>query len=229
MTPQVHRIAAVVARVIIAALGTIVFLLFIPPPRAGAQNLALFPPSASGAYRIEAPDAYRWAEPFAIAEVRQATEAVLREFGPSARPLEIADCSQEDGATPKGRHPSGAHDSGLNLDLTYYRTAVAPDYSVFALVEDGHGAGSPVYLDAEREAAFLIALAAADRRAPSGHRRLQRIAVDGRILPVLQAAIRARSEPDAARALALIYGEREDLGTGWFRFHFNHCHVRFAP
>lgn len=84
---------------------------------------------------------FRWVQEQMQALVRVCAYRTEKEFGPSKYPLTIFDGSAENGDTPvdwepspRGRHPGGSHDGGINLDLGYYLTSLegkkfTPDYA----------------------------------------------------------------------------------------------------
>lgn len=193
-----------------------------------------FPPSEyRGAYEFSPNDQFHFAIPYAAAAVRYAAYSTFRELGTAVQPITICDCSTVDGETPAGRHPGAAHDGGVNFDVTYYmkRPGDAVNYVVCPINEDGHCTGPATDLDAPRQAYFFACLGRLDMEL--GGRLLSKMAVDAwvqaAVTPELDRLEAKGTFTPAAigRARKLVYSEAVDQGTGWFRFHHNHTHLRF--
>lgn len=229
----------------------------------GPSLLQLFPdPVAPAAgYRVLAADApggadgdraFRWAQPHAIALVRLAAHEAHRRLGGAVIPPAIFDLSAENGDTPvqiaarkppRGRHPGGSHDGGLNLDLGYYLTSLVgkrftPDHAACSDHFDPQGAdlyqcaGPADRLDVARQALFMLMLVDLDAR-HFGGRLISAIGIDRRARDAVLAQIaswRRRRQHGASARLeeALRRVCTADRWEGWARAHHHHIHLRLA-
>lgn len=194
-----------------------------------------FPPSElRGAYELSSDEPFHYAVPYAAAAVRCAAYATFRELGAAVQPITVCDCSTINGSTPAGRHPGAAHDGGVNFDVTYYmkRPGDAVNYVVCPINEDGHCTGPASDLDAPRQAYFFACLGQMDLDLHS--QLLKTMAVDAWVARAVEPELdRLEARGAFSRAAIahtkkdLIYSEAVDRGTGWFRFHHNHTHLRF--
>jgi hypothetical protein len=75
--------------------------------------------------------AYRWAQQHALDLMQVCARRTVVALGEANYSMAVFDLSAENGDTPvgfdsptgpRGRHPGGSHDGGLNLDLGYYLT-----------------------------------------------------------------------------------------------------------
>lgn len=195
---------------------------------------------------------FRWAQPHAIALVRVAARAVARDLGPAPHPLLIMDASAENGDTPvdflpapRGRHPGGSHDGGLNLDLGYYLTSLkgkvyTPDFAAatehFEPRPDGTWKDIPQCLgpadrlDVPRTTRFLVELFRIHRDAFGGD-LLEEIGIDFQIRQPVLTHARAWALQGRYGATAALVADMErvltsDEAEGWARTHHHHLHLR---
>jgi hypothetical protein len=194
--------------------------------------LRAFPDSRiRGAYDMSFHQEFHYAIPYAAAAVRYAAYRVYQQFGSSPAPMEICDCSTAAGSTPSGRHPGSAHDGGLNFDITYFMQRDVESRIVCPQSADNHCVGPALDLDSDRQAYFFASLAQLDLDA--GGKMISLMAVDGKVKEALAPAFErlvasaAFPRPTVQHARDLVYGEATDKGTGWYRFHHNHTHLRF--
>lgn len=184
-----------------------------------ASYLKPFPASeVKNAYQFSGNDQFQHAVPYASAALRYAAIATAKELGPGIVPPVVCDASTKTGDTPAGRHPVGAHDGGINLDVTYYMRRLAAGYIVCPQNANAHCIGPATDLDAKRQAAFFNYLAALD--ASYDGKLVQRVAVDWQVWVAVHPHL-------SVPAKRIVYAEETDLGTGWFRYHHNHFHARF--
>lgn len=201
---------------------------------------------------------FRWAQPYTLAAVRLSAWETARKFGVSEHTLAIFDLSLENGDTPfsweegkppRGRHPGGSHDGGVNLDIGYSLTSLEglymnPDYSACddhysptEITESGKPAdvyeclGPANRLDTRRHTYFFISLFKIHRDL-FDYNLLQTIGVDFWIKKAImeQAEIwYVEGKYDIDRDLL---NEMELVMTsarweGWAKFHHRHSHIRF--
>ncbi len=221
------------------------------------------PISTAAGFRVLAADmaggadgdpAFRWAQRHAIALLRLSTRKVAVALGPGPYPLAVFDTCSENGDTPiemtpkgpRGRHPGGSHDGGMNLDLGYYLTSEkgqveTPDPAACTdhyRLEAGKPkdeqwcTGAPDRLDVDRQALFLLELVRAhvDR---FGRDLLENIGIDGRVRLVVLERLRVWVKAHRFGATDGLVTELERLFAsdpyeGWAHFHHHHVHVRFA-
>jgi hypothetical protein len=208
---------------------------------------------------------YRWAQSHAIAVIEVAAFRTAVALGEGPNDMAVFDLSSENGDTPvgfgraadgkapkapRGRHPGGSHDGGLNLDLGYYLTDLrgktnAPDFAActahFAKAAKGTGEakdenmclGPADRLDVDRQAYFFYQLAEL-HRGQFGGRLLDEVGVDREVLKAVLERLDqwrqksehdVRSEPvDVLRSICT-----SDRWGGWQRYHHHHAHVRLQP
>lgn len=195
-------------------------------------HLRRFPTSQlPGAYLLSHWDEYHFAVPYASSAVRFAAYATWKKYGRGLRPMEVWDCSMVDGDTPTGRHPGSAHDGGVNFDITYFMKVSSPEKIVCPDTTDNHCVGPALRMDEVRQAYFYASMAQLDLE--MDEELVQLMACDGWVkhdlLPVLDqfAADGTFSSTVIAHTKQLLRGEMVDQGTGWFRFHHDHTHLRF--
>jgi len=197
-----------------------------------AAYLKPFPASEiPNAYQFSPNAQYHFAVPYASAAVRYAAYQTYREYGAAPVPMTVCDCTTASGDTPAGRHPTGAHDGGINFDITYFMKRLTNGMIVCPLNAGAHCTGPASDLEPQRQAYFFAALAQLDL--DTNQQLIKTLAVDYQVeqavtpyLDQLQAA-RKFSSTAIAQAKNLVYSEATDLGTGWFAFHYNHVHCRF--
>lgn len=218
-------------------------------PAAGFRVLA-----ADMAGGADGDPAFRWAQRHAIALLRLSTRKVASALGPGPYPLAVFDTCSENGDTPiemtpkgpRGRHPGGSHDGGMNLDLGYYLSSEkgkveTPDPAACTehyTLEAGKPrdeqwcTGAPDRLDVDRQALFLLELVRAhvDR---FGRDLLENIGIDGRVRLAVLERLRAWVKLRRFGATDGLVSELDRLFAsdpyeGWAHFHHHHIHVRFA-
>jgi len=228
------------------------------------------PVAAGSGYRVLPEDmaggadgdpAYRWAQEYAIAVVEIAAYETAQRMGPAPFDMAVFDLSAENGDTPvdfgvpvrggkrkapRGRHPGGSHDGGLNLDLGYYLTSLKgstleEDYA--ACSNHHHGdkdsnmcLGPADRLAVEHQAYFVLQLLTMHRDLFAG-RLLDEVGMDGEVMR----AVRAKLVQWLATVKFGAIGERladfdaivtSDRWGGWQRYHHHHLHLRvqaFSP
>lgn len=194
---------------------------------------------------------HRWAQPHAVALVQLCARAVARDLGAGPHPMVIMDASSENGdtpvelgATPRGRHPGGSHDGGLNLDLGYYLTSLkgqvhTPDFAACTnhyRLQDGQPRDtyqcleSADRLDVPRTARFFVELFALNRDLFGGD-LLEQIGVDFQVRKAVleQARIWGQGGRHGVDATLLEDMNRvltSDEADGWARTHHHHLHLR---
>ncbi|MCE1228374.1 MAG: hypothetical protein LWX11_02615 [Firmicutes bacterium] len=225
------------------------FQLF-PQPISAQAGYGILPKDSEGG--ADGDVRFRWSQPHTQALVRMAARAVARDLGPGPHPLLIMDASAENGDTPvdflpapRGRHPGGSHDGGLNLDLGYYLTSLkgkvyTPDYAAatehFQTRPDGtlrdvpQCLGSADRLDVPRQARFFVELFRVNREAFGGD-LLEEIGVDFQVRQPVLAQVRAWSEKGTYGASPALVADMErvltsDEAEGWAQTHHHHFHLR---
>lgn len=199
--------------------------------------------------------AFRWAARHAIAAVRLAARRTVVELGESAYPLAIFDLAAENGDTPigwsaegpRGRHPGGSHDGGMNLDLGYYLTSEtgkveSPDPAACTDHYAGEKDGKPVddnkcngpadRLDTDRMTLFLVDLVRRHRD-DFGGELLENIGIDAVVRREVLARATAWAKKRRFGSSVALVAEMDRLFAsspyeGWQRFHHHHVHVRMA-
>lgn len=201
---------------------------------------------------------FRWARPFTLSIVRLAAWHTARTLGLSANPLAIFDLSGENGDTPvsrdegsppRGRHPGGSHDGGVNLDLGYYMTGLKglqedPDYAVcddhYSPTETtAEGTPKDAYeclgpanrLDVARQSFYFLSLFKMHRDL-FNYMLLEEVGVDSRVKIAVLDQIRVWQKQGLYDIDAGLIEEMARVMTcarweGWARFHHHHTHVRF--
>ncbi|RYZ88531.1 MAG: hypothetical protein EOP04_09165 [Proteobacteria bacterium] len=192
---------------------------------------------------------FRFARPQAVSLVKIAAFETYKQLGAVAAPMAIFDLSAENGDTPvdftnkvpRGRHPGGSHDGGINLDLGYYLKSTRgkvfqPDLAACtehfsAAGEDlSQCQGAPDRLAVSHQAYFLLTLARLNR--DLFHRDLiEEIGID---LKVRQAVVqelenwRRQKKFDVTADLIrdLTQSFTSDEWDGWASSHHHHIHLR---
>lgn len=200
---------------------------------------------------------FRWAQPHAVAIVRLAAHETFKNLGAAPFPMAIFDLASENGDTPisweegklpKGRHPGGSHDGGLNLDLGYYMTSLKglesePDFSACTehfkekkahnkkLVKDNFQCfEKPDHLAVEHQTLFFGELFKMNRF-DFDNELLEEVGIDEKIAEtVIEQAEKWQKE--------LKFGITEEIVNdmkrvfvyspweGWAKFHHHHTHIR---
>ncbi len=194
---------------------------------------------------------HRWAQPHAVALVQCCARAVARDLGPGPHPMVIMDASSENGdtpvelgSTPRGRHPGGSHDGGLNLDLGYYLTSLkgqvhTPDFAACTnhyRLQDGklrdtyQCLESADRLDVPRTTRFFVELAAFNRDLFNGD-LLEQVGVDFQVRKAVLAQAQAWARERRYGVDTVLVGDLEriltsDEADGWARTHHHHLHLR---
>jgi hypothetical protein len=223
-------------------------------PAAGAGYRVLPEDMAGGA---DGDPAYRWAQEHAIAVVEVAAFETVRALGPAPFNMAIFDLSAENGDTPvgfgaqanggqrpapRGRHPGGSHDGGLNLDLGYYLTSLRgakleQDYAActehYKGEDDANMCLGPAdRLAVDHQAYFVLQLLELHRETFGG-RLLDEVGMDREVARAVRAKLAERKwgadEQTLADFDAIITYDR---WGGWQRYHHHHLHLRiqaFSP
>lgn len=213
-----------------------------------ANGLELFPtPDIKGAYVLQGTSRrgeWQYAIPYARKAVQYAAYDTFHQYSTSPMPIMVSDISDLNGETPSGRHPGNAHHGGLNFDITYYMKQDDGSFIVCSKNNDNHCTGPADRLDAERQAYFFaslaeLAYAIGDRAGTSEEDRklIHRIAVDYQVHKAVLPELDKLADPKdpcfnpeiIALAKKILYSEEKDQGTGWFRYHHDHMHIRFVP
>lgn len=195
---------------------------------------------------------FRWVQEQMQALVRVCAFRTEKEFGPSKYPLTIFDGSAENGDTPvdwepspKGRHPGGSHDGGINLDLGYYLTSLqgaeyTPDYAActdhFTNTPEGEGVDAWMCvsaadkLDTPRMAYFYIQMFTINREMFGGA-LLGQIGADMYVRDAVIKQIETWINEKKYGATAELLGDFKRVVTcdeyeGWAGSHHHHTHVR---
>ena len=235
-------------------------LMLFPEPLPGELGYRFLPRDMPGG--ADGDPAFRWAQPRAIALVRLAADQVAKKFGPSKNGATVAvfDCAAENGDTPvgfapgkppRGRHPGGSHDGGLNLDLGYYLTSLVgrhytPDHAActdhFEKQAEKAPAGSETpadlyrcvgvadRLDLDRQAYFLLRLFELDMRYTQGE-WIDEIGIDGVVRAAVldRVQIWKRQGKNGATKKLLVTMQASlvsDRWEGWASSHHHHIHLR---
>lgn len=146
--------------------------------------------------------------------------------------LGLGDMSEADGAIPgtsvgSPGHPAGTHVDGHDMDIAYYQVSTSDNRlrAVCEHVASGedvyHCVDNPDQLDPWRTALFIGHLHA--------NPNLRVIGVDGRVGPIVEAALRELCTGGwvtgtACTSPRMTY-ETTDAGRGWFYFHHHHLHI----
>jgi hypothetical protein len=236
--------------------------------KTGYNLLMLFPdsPQDQVGYRVLSADAqggadgereFRWASPQAIALIRIAAANTYKKYGAGDYAMAIFDASSENGDTPvnfsssslpRGRHPGGSHDGGLNIDLGYYLTSMqgihySPDYAACSnhfldAIDEKTGKpqdanlclGAADRLDVLRQSYFLLQIFKINRDLFERD-LLEEIGMDLQIqTPILQ-QIQAWIKSNENEASSDLLEDMQHIFTadafeGWAKFHHHHLHLR---
>ncbi|MFH1807279.1 MAG: hypothetical protein ABIJ09_00940 [Pseudomonadota bacterium] len=236
------------------------------------------PLSPEAGYRVLADDmeggadgdpAFRWGQKHALAVVEVAARHTRQALGMGPFEMALFDMSAENGDTPvdfgwkralkpgelspppRGRHPGGSHDGGLNLDLGYYLTSLkgkvlAEDYAACTEHHDAtarDAAGKPVdvnrctgpadRLDVERQSFFVLELLKLHRDRfgaslidESGMDQKVKEAVLGQLLAWEKSKRHGVTRQHIQDLEALF---SHDRWGGWQKFHHHHMHLRIQP
>jgi len=231
----------------------------------GAEPCPLFlaaapAPGSPAYYRVLAADAPGGADGSAAARWMRghAQDAVLvslwrvhEAMGPTTYAAALFDASAENGDTPvdwtaeggpRGRHPGGSHDGGLNVDVGYYLTSLegkrfTPDHAActehFA---DGADAfrctGPPDRLDTNRQALFLVELFKLHQQLFLGE-LVREVGVDARVREVVLERVASWQREGLHGVSAPLVEDlrarlTHDPFEGWAHHHHHHLHVRVA-
>ncbi|MCK5689271.1 hypothetical protein KAI87_08375 [Myxococcota bacterium] len=230
----------------------------------------LYAPISDGAgYRVLAEDmeggadgdpAYRWAQSHTLALVEVAARRTFETFGKGAYPMAVFDLASENGDTPigfgektksgkwtapRGRHPGGSHDGGLNLDLGYYLTSLKglvekEDYAACTdhykkdeageLKDQYMCTGEAERLDVDRQSYFLLELLKQHRDVFGGS-LLGEVGIDKEVKDKVRARLAKWLK---AKKYGVTKTHLTDFETnfthdrwgGWQRFHHHHIHLR---
>lgn len=204
-----------------------------------------------------APD-FRWARSFPITVIRLTAFETAREMGTCPYPMAIFDMTTEYGDTPvsrlegkppRGRHPGGSHDGGVNIDLGYYLTSLKglysdPDYSACdehysSTQTDEEGLPADVYecmgpanrLDKERQSYFFLQLFKMHVK-PFNYMLLESVGVDYHVKKAVMDQLRKWQAEGMYEITDDLLHEMDSIMTcarweGWAKFHHHHTHVRF--
>jgi hypothetical protein len=223
-------------------------LVHFPAPASPAAGYRLL--AADGPDGSDGDPAFRWAAPHAVAAVRLAAHETVVALGPAAHAPAVFDLSAENADTPvqwsptppRGRHPGGSHDGGLNLDLGYPLVSLAgrddtPDH---AACTDHHGPdgqdahrcrGPADRLDADRAAHLLLRLFRLSRDRFDGD-LLEEVGIDAAVRDTVLGRVRGWVPDGRHGADAAVLGDMErtltcDPWEGWAAYHHHHVHLRF--
>jgi len=205
---------------------------FTPAQGPGYHNYPLNGETASNQYRSFARrdlvQLIKWATAYVDCKAAGWT-------GGNSMPLGLGDMSESNGAIPgtsigSPGHPAGTHVNGNDMDIAYYQDRGPNNFlrEICPHTTNGqdqyHCTGAPDRLDVWRTALVLGALA--------GHARTRIIGVDGKVGPLVAAAIQSlcvRSWLPAASCTVAEQGrityEATNTGRGWFQFHHHHFHI----
>ncbi|MCP4155693.1 MAG: hypothetical protein GY757_48660, partial [bacterium] len=231
-----------------------------------SNTLYLFPdaPVFQSGYRLLKKDepggadgtrAFRWGQPQAIALVRVAAHKTQETLGKGKFPMPIFDFSSENGDTPvdfvtgkppRGRHPGGSHDGGINLDLGYYLTSLkglqyTPDHSACTNhfdsrdknAKDAYICKGPAdRLDVPRQTFFMLQLFKINRELFHSN-LLEQIGMDWKIqIAVMKKLEEWLLDNKYGVTLEHIKDMRElctaDSFEGWAYSHHHHIHLRLC-
>ncbi len=267
-----HTAAALLLAIILFSAGTALITGNDGRDRyAGAypNELWLFPdsPALMAGYRVLEKDGpggadgdrtFRWAQAHAIALVRVAAYETQDKLGKCKFPMPIFDLSAENGDTPvgfepgkppRGRHPGGSHDGGINMDLGYYLTSLeglhfSPDHSACSdhfkenpkekgKPKDAYICnGPPDRLDVKRQSFFMLQLVQINRELFKGA-LLEQIGMDWKIqLAIMKQLKKWKSQKQFGVSTRDIDGMERlctaDSFDGWAYSHHHHIHLRLT-
>jgi hypothetical protein len=208
--------------------------------------------------------AFRWAQDYALALIQVAAYNTQKALGRAPQPLAVFDLSAENGDTPigfdrpapgslpkppRGRHPGGSHDGGVNLDLGYYLTSTAglresPDYAACsahyekgtadALGTDANMCQGPADHLATMHQTYFILQVMRLHFGPFGGALIDQIGIDAEVLRAVRTELdgwqkKRHHNVTTAEVLALDALTTHDRHEGWQRFHHHHLHLRLQP
>lgn len=210
---------------------------------------------------------FRWAQSVPLAVVELAARRTVTELGLGPVPAALFDLSAENGDTPidfdpspsaahrprppRGRHPGGSHDGGVNLDVGYYLTSVkgkllAEDLAACTehydpVKLDARGrpldlnrcVGSADRLDVERQAMFYLELLRLNRDR-FDNQLLDEIGVDEAVFKAVRQRLQSWSVTTAHGTKPIDVLDLQAICTfdrwdGWQKYHHHHTHLRFHP
>jgi hypothetical protein len=213
--------------------------------------------------------AFRFAQRHALAVVEIAARHTRQALGQGPFEMALFDFSAENGDTPvdfgwkvaakpgelppapRGRHPGGSHDGGLNLDLGYYLSSLRgqvldEDYAACTqhyhpTEKDADGkprdlnlcTGPADRLDVERQAFFVLELLKLHRERfagalldESGMDQKVQEAVTGKLLEWEKLRRHGVNRQHIQDLEALF---SHDRWGGWQKYHHHHLHLRIQP
>jgi hypothetical protein len=205
-------------------------VLFTPPKGAGYEDIPLDDETEANQYA-----SYLRRDVMMVVQYAAAKVACKAAAWPgNTAPLALGDMSERDGAIPGTAngfpgHPRGTHVNGHDIDVAYYQRGRSENRlrpicnHIIGHVNHQRCIGPPDWLDPWRTALFIGAL--------FEHPRVRVVGVDGEAGPVLKDAIERLCRDgwiprSACRRVRLGY-EMDDLGRGWYRYHYSHMHVSF--
>lgn len=226
-------------------------LVHLQGPVAPAAGFRVVPEDEAGG--ADGDPAFRWVNRPAMALMRLAAHRTHAAFGLAPHPMAVFDLTSENADTPlkfekdgpRGRHPGGSHDGGVNLDLGYYLSSEkgkleTPDYAACTEHHKGEPAqeanickGPVDRLDTPRQTFFLLELQRLNRERFAGE-WIEQIGIDAQVrLAVLKQArewVKAKRHGASAAGVA----ELEALFAsspyeGWATSHHHHIHLRVRP
>ncbi|MBC7658701.1 MAG: hypothetical protein H7249_03250 [Chitinophagaceae bacterium] len=205
---------------------------------------------------VDGTEMFRWVRPIGESLVRIAAFETTKTLGHAAYPMAIFDLTSENGDTPvdmdpshppRGRHPGGSHDSGLNMDLGYYLTSVkgkdfnpdlaacsdhfkAPKPGSQSLEEANQCLGVADKLSVTHEAYFLLEVAKINRHSFGGD-LIEEIGIDWqarvRVVKQLEEWVKSgRYGVTAELTDDLTHSFTSDAWDGWATAHLHHIHLR---
>ena len=184
-------------------------------------------------YISEAFSNYRFARRELIMLVRYALSETRKAF-PGTTPLSLLDVCQKDGITPgydvgNPRHPQSTHDTGGNIDISYFQTDGANDGEIVCGDGSKHADGfcsaaatKKHTVDLPRQAFFMSKLFSSNRTRVIG--------TDTVLAPLIRdAAQKLTTLPSGdprklTAAEASIFDNRMASGSGW-PYHHHHIHL----
>lgn len=196
--------------------------------------------------------AFRWLTRPALALLRLSAYRTHLTFGPAPYPMAVFDLSAENADTPlkieagipRGRHPGGSHDGGVNLDLGYYLNSEkgkfeTPDYAACTehhkdgAVEANICRGPADRLDTARQTYFLLELLR-QHRERFGSELIEQIGIDAQVRIAVLKLAHQWSKEGRHGATAAGIAELETLFAsspyeGWATSHHHHIHLRLRP
>ena len=233
-----------------------------------ANQFVLFPEPISKAngYRFldkdgpggaDGTEMFRWVRPIGATIVRLAAFETYKQVGDAPFPMAIFDLTSENGDTPvdfsagkppRGRHPGGAHDGGLNMDLGYYLTSdkgkvFQPDLAACtehfkkpkelskAPLEDASQCMDTAdKVSIKHESLFLLELAKLNREFFDSD-LIEEIGIDWEVRKLVLKQLETWSKTNSYGATneltnTLSHAFTSDVWDGWSTSHHHHVHVR---